>query len=409
MNIENMQIDELQPYERNSKKHPAEQIDKIAKSIEEFGFLVPILIDDSNSIIAGHGRLMAARKLGLDEVPTISVSHLTDAQIRAYRIADNKLTESAWDIELLSQEVEELKLDGFDIDLTGFDEIEIGELLKDDTTESKYHDGSCENVEFIDDEETALTIDPDDKKRFENKSIIVVTFSGGKDSSFVLLWAKHVFPDKRIIAVFSDTGVEMPGMAAHAKTCCDFVGAEFVLVKPKKDMLAEIESRGWPNILFAWCQQEFIYRPVHDYQLTLSPEDIIIIDGSSASQATAQSKKTKTSKPLDKRMKNYDYYHPAFDVSRDVIESILVKSGMPIWDGYRKGFVRTSCWMCIGMNGLQAVALNDNYPGLVQHIRDMERKTGKKLKELQGRSIDDLIVSGEKKRKNKAVKNKVST
>lgn len=109
MNIKTIPIDDLKPYAHNPKTHPAEQIEKIAKSITEFSFLVPILIDADNSIIAGHGRLMAAHKLGLIEVPTIRVDHLTEAQIRAYRIADNKLT-----------------MDG-GFDLTGFDEDELKE------------------------------------------------------------------------------------------------------------------------------------------------------------------------------------------------------------------------------------------------------------------------------------------
>lgn len=129
MNIINTPIDDLKPYAHNPKTHPAEQIEKIARSITEFGFLVPILIDADNSIIAGHGRLMAARKLGLIEVPTIQVDHLTEAQIRAYRIADNRLTESAWDLELLESEIAILQDMDFDIDLTGFDDIELGELF----------------------------------------------------------------------------------------------------------------------------------------------------------------------------------------------------------------------------------------------------------------------------------------
>ena len=105
MKIKNTLIDDLRPYAHNPKTHPEAQIDKIARSIEEFGFLVPILIDGDNSIIAGHGRLLAARKLGLAEISTICVDHLTEAQIRAYRIADNRLTESAWDLEMLESEI----------------------------------------------------------------------------------------------------------------------------------------------------------------------------------------------------------------------------------------------------------------------------------------------------------------
>ncbi len=129
MKIKNTPIDGLRPYAHNPKTHPEAQIDKIARSIEEFGWTVPILIDGDNSIIAGHGRLLAARKLGLIEIPTICVDHLTEAQMRAYRIADNRLTESAWDLEMLESEIAILQDMDFDIDLTGFDDIEIGEMF----------------------------------------------------------------------------------------------------------------------------------------------------------------------------------------------------------------------------------------------------------------------------------------
>ncbi|MEA3323705.1 MAG: ParB N-terminal domain-containing protein [Euryarchaeota archaeon] len=400
MNIKTIDINRLNPAKYNPRKDlkPGDQdYESLKHSVEHWGLVDPLIVNENMTVVGGHQRLKVVRDLGYDKVECVMVD-LDEANERALNIALNKIS-GEWDLELLKSELTILSDMDFNIDLTGFDNIEIEDMLAD---ESQHHNGTCNDVVFVDDDEKALTFDENDAKYFEGKSIIAVAFSGGKDSCFALYWAKHNFPDKRIVAIFSDTGVEFPGMAAHVKSCCDFLGVEFVIVKPKKDMLVEIEKRGWPNILFAWCQQEFIHKPVEDYQLTLPPIDTIILDGSSASQATDQSKKTKTSKALDKRMSEYDYYHPAFDISRDTLESVLKKSGMPEWVGYSKGFVRTSCWMCIGMNSMQAAALNDNYPGLVRHIRDMELKLGKKLKELQNRSIDDLIASGEKKRKKRS-------
>lgn len=122
---------DLRPYERNAKKHSAEQVEKIARSIQEFGFLSPCLIDRDLNIIAGHGRVMAAEKLGLETVPCIFVEGLTEEQRRAYILADNKLGELAdWDIDLLSEELKTLQSEGFDIELTGFDVDDI--LFPDD-------------------------------------------------------------------------------------------------------------------------------------------------------------------------------------------------------------------------------------------------------------------------------------
>ena len=119
-------VEHLIPYANNSRTHGDAQIAQIAASIKEFGFTNPVLIDGEGGIIAGHGRVLAARKLKMAEVPCIMLDHLTDTQKRAYIIADNKLALNAgWDEELLALEFEELKLDGFDLELTGFTPDEI--------------------------------------------------------------------------------------------------------------------------------------------------------------------------------------------------------------------------------------------------------------------------------------------
>ena len=114
--------DELIPYVNNARVHSDDQVTQIAASIKEFGFNNPILLDGANGVIAGHGRLMAAKKLGLETVPCIELSHMTDTQKKAYILADNKLALNAtWDDETLKLELENLKMDDFDLDLTGFD------------------------------------------------------------------------------------------------------------------------------------------------------------------------------------------------------------------------------------------------------------------------------------------------
>lgn len=123
--------DKLIPYARNSRTHSDEQVAQIAASIKEFGFLNPIIVDGDNGIIAGHGRVMAAQKLGIRELPCIEASHLTEAQRKAYIIADNKLALNAgWDNEMLRIELDELGEMGFDLELTGFslDEVEALEF-----------------------------------------------------------------------------------------------------------------------------------------------------------------------------------------------------------------------------------------------------------------------------------------
>lgn len=122
-------VSSLIPYARNSRTHSDEQVSKIAASIKEFGFLNPVIVDGENGIIAGHGRVMAAQKLGMETVPVIEASHLTDAQRRAYIIADNRLAlDAGWDDELLRVEFAELEELGFDLELTGFDVDQIDDI-----------------------------------------------------------------------------------------------------------------------------------------------------------------------------------------------------------------------------------------------------------------------------------------
>ena len=126
-------IDGLKPYENNARTHSEEQVKKIVRSIEEFGFINPVLIDGDFGIIAGHGRVMAAKKMGMTEVPCLFVEDLTEAQKRAYIIADNKLAlDAGWDEEMLQFELAELADMDFDITLTGF---ELDDLEDDEPQE----------------------------------------------------------------------------------------------------------------------------------------------------------------------------------------------------------------------------------------------------------------------------------
>lgn len=155
--IEEMNIEDLKEYKKNSKTHPEYQVKKIAASIQEFGFNIPILIDSNNVIIAGHGRLYAAKYLKLKTVPVIRKKGLTENQIKAYRIADNKTSESDWEEAALKDELKDL-LESYDFDetLTGFDDDEISELLRED------------EVEVVDDE----FVEVDAYERAKNKTKI---------------------------------------------------------------------------------------------------------------------------------------------------------------------------------------------------------------------------------------------
>ena len=140
-------LERLQPYERNARTHSEVQIAQIRASIEEFGFTAPILVDGKDGILAGHGRLAAAKELGLAEVPVVVLDHLTAAQRRAYVLADNKLALNAgWDMSLLQEEVMALNMADFDLSLLGWSDDEMAQLLDPEGIDEqvKEHDGAEE-------------------------------------------------------------------------------------------------------------------------------------------------------------------------------------------------------------------------------------------------------------------------
>lgn len=140
--IKKVKTIDLIPYARNSRTHSDEQINQIAASIKEFGFLNPIIIDGENGIIAGHGRVMAANKLNIKELPCVDASHLSDTQKQAYVIADNQLALNAgWDLDMLRFEVSELSDSEFNLDLLGFADDVIGKLLDIDADLPELPDG----------------------------------------------------------------------------------------------------------------------------------------------------------------------------------------------------------------------------------------------------------------------------
>ena len=134
MNIVNMKIKDIIPYEKNAKKHDKTQIANVAESIKRFGFAQPLAVDKDNVLIIGHCRLLAAKQLKLREVPVVRMDDLTEEQVKQLRLLDNKLNESDWDFDLLADEVGELDFEGFDLDW-GFKELEDASVVEDEAPE----------------------------------------------------------------------------------------------------------------------------------------------------------------------------------------------------------------------------------------------------------------------------------
>jgi ParB-like chromosome segregation protein Spo0J len=161
--LESVLVEALIPYARNARKHSDEQVAQLAASIREFGFNNPVLVDRDNGIIAGHGRVLAARKLGLEAVPCLRLDHLTETQRKAYILADNRLAElgGGWDEEMLKLEIEQLQELKFDINFTGFNESEVDALLNqiDETTNTEKGKNPLEKLDkYLESETKVISI-----------------------------------------------------------------------------------------------------------------------------------------------------------------------------------------------------------------------------------------------------------
>lgn len=174
MQVVMRKIRDLKPYKNNAKKHPKEQVNRIAESIKEFGFTQPVLIDKNNEVVVGHGRILGAKQAGLKEVPTVMLEDLTGEQIKAYRLIDNKLNESDWDYMLLDQEVEQLLQSDIDMSLFGFDTKSLEDYFKDEEKEVKFKVKEKHEVHIVcETQKQVQQIYEECKKHYQDKKIKV--------------------------------------------------------------------------------------------------------------------------------------------------------------------------------------------------------------------------------------------
>lgn len=169
MDVKQIPIDKIKPYEKNAKKHPEEQVDQIANSLKEFGWQQPIVLDKDNVVVIGHGRLLAAKQLGMTEAPVVYAEGLTDKQIKALRIADNKISENGgWDNELLKEDLLDL-IDDIDMTDFGFGDFELS-MLTEDFEPEPYDDDMAEKYserenEFLAKERVIITYAKEDVQK----------------------------------------------------------------------------------------------------------------------------------------------------------------------------------------------------------------------------------------------------
>lgn len=350
-------IGELIPYINNPRKND-EAVDAVASSIKNFGFKVPIVIDGDGEIITGHTRLKAAKKLGIESVPCIIADDLTEAQIKAFRIADNKVAEIAeWDFELLENELFELEEMGFDLDdadLFDFEkefkrQAQIAERMQNDPTA------------IVKAEELVIEEEVWEKLKGEK---VYFSFSGGKDSAVTIFLVAPLLKEHGIDfeLLFVDTGVELPGTQEYIIRFAEHFGYPLKILRNGPDFFEYYEKKkAFPNAIYRDCIMVLIGDVIHGYiksQRTEGQKGVNARGGRNG-QATDMSRGKKFYEKDDLYL-----FNPLWDLSDEAFEKyqqILIDE-FGIWEGYSKGFVRTACWCCPFQRRVQYDTLKKELP-----------------------------------------------
>jgi len=395
-------LDEIKAWDRNPRLNE-EAVEPVARSIMAHGYRDLMEVNEKMELLAGHTRLKALLKIrehgGLEAIKgaitkigqVMVLVHKGIKNEDAYRLANNKTGEFAeWDMPNLKDLLGELDIGEFGLDMTGFTSFELKHI---EQSEHSYRPG-MKNPVLTEEEKDNISTDDAPDGFFDDVKQFYVMFSGGRDSLAAIVLLQKQFPDIPIKCFFSDTGVEFPGIVAEVAHMCEFLKVGLVIVKPDIEWWSWIRKKGWPSILYRSCQREFIYGPIEKQIEKLSTDKTILVTGGRKIQGNRGSKKEKYGWNPATKLK---HYLPVFYCSNGSVEKI--NANHPHWTGYDKGFVRSACWCCPGQNRKQARALQKNFPGLAQTIREWEIKLGQKLEWtkkkgcLKGTSFDDLLGS----------------
>jgi len=391
-------LDLISLHPRNYNKG---DVDSVRESVVENGFYGSIVVQQSSGhVLVGNHRYMAAKAEGLTEIDVDYVDVDDDTAIRIM-VADNATAARAKpDPERLHELLAEIQAQRGDLRGTGHDASATAKLLeqirKQRQTFPRQHVHEWKDADGFFDMPAWL------EPTWENATDVIVQFSGGKDSTAAALWASKHATGKRFQLAFVDPGVEFPGISAHVYDVAVFLHAECVVLKPQRDWWAWLAQEGrWPSIIYRPCANDMIHRTFGTYVRQHPEGTTVVLTGSRAEEANLGSRKTERSalQSLGSKSDKYQHFAPCFATKKATEDQIIESSGVPLWDGYKRGFIRTACWCCPGQCGLQAAALQHNYPGLADDIRRWEKRLGPMQPDGGSgpRSFDDLVRGGQKK------------
>lgn len=365
----------LVPNPRNPNTHPKTQIVMLARIIEAQGWRAPITVSTrSGFIVRGHGRYMAAQKLGVESAPVDYQDYESEAEEWADLIADNRLSElSEIDEKALASLLSALDAMDFDMELTGFDDKALEALLKDldgdeqEATEPSriIKSASLEELAPTDEERAALA-----GRRF------LVEFSGGKDSSAASLWIRHYFPEAPVELVFVDMGADFIGFLPFLQRFAEFTGYKLTILRSAVTMFEAFAAKGdWPIFVHPYCH-DVLHETLDEHFESFPKDEITVVRGGRLAEK-AKAGKTNDSRFLTiERLDGYQFFQPLYFGAKEVSESILKEAGAPVWQGYEYGLQRTACRICPGQKPRAYAAIRANYPEVWNELLTLEAKFG---------------------------------
>lgn len=391
MQVNKIPIGLLNPAAYNPRKdlQPGDpEYEKLKRSMQEFGYVEPIVWNKrTGNIVGGHQRYKVLLDMGMSEVDCVVVD-LDETKEKALNLALNKI-QGDWDYPKLKDLLQELDTGEFDIELTGFDMVEIEDLM----TQFYIPEEKKENkpkVEFKHD----FTLEPEILEEIK-QSRIFFTFSGGKDSSVTAYIMIPILKEmgKDFELIFVDTGVEIPSVSEYAVRFAEHYGAKLKIVKNGPDFFEYYEKKKrWPSAIFRDCIEALINTPADKYIFNKVGKDekFIIIRGGRAKQTTNRSKGEKFYS-LKQGKREIKLLNPLFDLSDEAFERYKrqLEEEFGLWEGYAKGFQRTACWCCPFQTKQQYETIKKELPFLWAVL---ERKA--KEWEFQGETSLEKYIRG---------------
>jgi 3'-phosphoadenosine 5'-phosphosulfate sulfotransferase (PAPS reductase)/FAD synthetase len=375
-------IDSIRPHPRNPRQG---DVGAIVESIKANGFYAPCIVQQSSGrILAGNHRWLAARELGMAEVPVIWVDCDDDRALRIL-LADNRTSDlAAYDDNKLAELLQEIQAETGDLLGTGFDGDALDALLADlGLTGNDEPEPERFKPETLKGAGIAALAPTEEEREILTGRKLLVEYSGGKDSSAAAVWARHYFPDNPTELLFVDLAADFVGFHIYLHDAAKFLGVPLVILRSQQTVFqAMLDTGYWPVFMGPYCHN-ILHQPLDDYIRKHELGSVAILRGGRASERALKKGPSLTYGEIEKTrfltvkgMEDYTYFQPLYFSDKHSSVKLLEEAGLPIWDGYSRGLCRTACRICPGQKARAYSAIRANFPDVWAELLDLERRFG---------------------------------